>query len=148
MSTATNRNFTRNQLSTDYDFSKTFRFANSYIKGEFINDTGAEVTLKIGTVLGRKASDASLKVLKFDAADGSQFPVGVCAEEVVVAIAGAVPDLYVCNSGDINLSSIILPAGTTLDSVISDKILRDRIVSDSKGIRLVPVTQNTSFNNF
>ncbi len=56
-SSATNRNLTRNQLSTDYNYQKVFRFANSYIQADYTNDTGDEVTVEVGTVMGRKSAN-------------------------------------------------------------------------------------------
>lgn len=148
MSDAVNVNFTRNQLSTTYDFSKTFRFANSYIQGVYTNDTGVEVVLKVGTVMGRISASSKFKILAFDAVDGSQFPVGVCAEDITVAIGATVDCLNLVNGGEVREGALIFAAGTTLLSVIDGKILRDRIVSDTKGIRIVPVLQNTVANNF
>ena len=147
-SSATNRNFTRNQLSTDYDFAKVFRFANSYIQANYSNDTGNEVELKVGTVMGRKHADGLVIPLVATADDGSQFPIGVCAEDVTVADGGTVNDLNIVNDGDIRESGLVLPDGTTLDSVIDNRRLRDRLVADTKGLRLVEVQENTKFNNY
>lgn len=148
MSDAVNVNFTRNQLSTTYDFSKAFRFANSYIQGIYTNDTGVEVVLKVGMVMGRISASAKFKILAFDAIDDSQFPVGICAEDITVAIGATVDCLNLVNGGEVREGALVFPVGTSLLSVIDGRILRDRIVSDTKGIRIVDVLQNTTPNNF
>ena len=78
--------------------------------------------------------------------DGAQYPVGVLAETITLAI-GAEANINYCISGTVNESMVILAAGDTLDTVIEYKRIRDRIKSDTKGIRLEAVTDDTFYDN-
>lgn len=78
--------------------------------------------------------------------DGAQYPVGVLAEEITLA-NGAEATINYCIAGTVNESMIVLAAADTLDTVIEYKRIRDRIKSDTKGIRLEAVSEDTFFDN-
>ena len=78
--------------------------------------------------------------------DGAQYPVGILAETITLA-NGAEANINYCISGTVNESMVILAAGDTLDTVIEHKRIRDRIKSDTKGIRLGAVTEGTFTDN-
>ena len=148
MSTGVTRIQTSNQLVTDYDTQKIFRFNTEIVtKGNYTNPTGVEVTLPIGTVFGRISATGLLLPLATDAVDGSEFPVGILAEGFIVAIAGTLTDVPLVDIGDVVESLIVLPAGDTLEDIISGKRLKDRIMSDTRGINLITSIQNSKFDN-
>lgn len=144
--TGTPRNITRNQIYTDYNFEKAFIFDNEFIRGQYTNSTGSEVTLSIGRVMGRISASGLFLPLVSTASDGSQFPVGILAENVTVA-NNATVNINICVKGDVNQNVLSFASSETLDTVISGRRLRDRIAADTQGIRIVPTVENTRFDN-
>lgn len=143
-STGTVRNATRNQITADYNFEKAFIFDNKFITGEYNNASGSEVTLTLGQLLGRVSATGRLVPLVATATDGSQNVVGILADTITVPDATTVT-INVCTFGEVNERVLSLETGTTLDSVIAGRRLRDLIAD--KGIHLVPTTENTGFDN-
>lgn len=137
---------TGNVAIVQMDFSRIFIFDNRYAKADYTNSTGATVTLAAGTLMGRISATQKLLPHVSSAVDGSQFPVGVLAEDYVVA-NGATQELAFCNYGDVVESAVILGGADTLATVISSRSIRDRIASDTVGIRLVPSVENTIADN-
>lgn len=135
------------QRTTNYNTAKIFVFDNRYTTGTYTNDTYDEVTLAAGTIMGRHAASDELKPLDASASDGTQFPVGILKEETVVA-DGDVVTLTICVSGDVEESLLTFPtSGDDMNTVVSSKTLRDRIGSDTVGIKLVAGTENTILDN-
>lgn len=134
---------TNNQLITNYDTTKIFVWNNEYETGTFV--AGAYDDVVPGTVVGRIAASAKLVPLDSSASDGSQFPVGILVDQVA---AGDERTATICIAGDVNEGSIVFYNGTdTLSTVVSSRILRDRIAADTKGIRIVPTTELSEFDN-
>jgi|TARA_R110001599_G_scaffold349527_1_gene577986 hypothetical protein len=136
-----------NQLFTNYDVSKIFVWDNHYIIGEMKNSSASEVTVAVGTVVGRIHATGKINPLTSTATDGSKWPVGILADEYTIA-AGATINVGVCVSGGVVQDKIVLVlAGDTLDTVIDTRQLRDRIASDTLGVRLVPSTELSGTDN-
>ena len=55
--------------------------------------------------------------------------------------------LHLAVSGDIAAEQVILQGSDTLSTVISGKQIRDRISSDTVGIRLIASTDLTNYDN-
>lgn len=146
MSDLTTRNETSNHLTADSDRSKTFIFDNEFEAGTLLNSSGGEKTFEVGTLLGRISASNKLIPLASAAADGSQYPVGILAEEVTLADA-AEATVNFCIAGDVNASKLILDGSDTLATAISGRTINDRIKGDTKGVRLVTVTDNTFTDN-
>jgi hypothetical protein len=81
-----------------------------------------------------------------DASDGSQFPVGIVADEVTVD-EGDTANLSLCVCGEVDANGLVFVSGTTLATVISAKTVEDRIASDTVGIHLVTSTDITAYDN-
>lgn len=142
-----NNTFSNSNFSiTNYDTSKMFVGENSWAQGEFTNSTYDDVTLVQGTLLGRVASTGEIVVCTSAASDGSQFPVGVLANNVVVA-AGDTQTLTYCIAGEVIESKIVFDGSDTLATVVSSRTFRDRIASDTAGIVLVATQELTDFDN-
>lgn len=137
----------QSQLFVNYAYDDVFLRDNEFHSANYTNSTGSAVTLNIGTVLGRISATGLLLPLQSTATDGSQFPVGILAQQVTVADAATVTLNY-CVQGDVSESNIELTrSGDTLDTVVSDRRIRDRIASDTIGINLVTAVENTRFDN-
>lgn len=146
MSAQTVRNNTGNQLTVDTDRSKIFLWRNRYDNADYTNASGGSVTLAAGTLLGRISATGKVIPLASAAADGSQFPVGILADDYIVA-NGATISLAFCVSGDVATEKVVLAGADTLDTVISSRRIRDRIAADTVGIKLVATSEMTDFDN-
>lgn len=142
---------TSNQAFITTDLSKIFIWNNRYNSGtfEYSNlSSGDDVTVVAGTVLGRVASTGVLVVLDPAASDGSQYPVGILAQDVAILYGEEYSgEVDFCVAGDVAQEMVALPEGYDLDSVISAKTIADRIGSDTVGIKLVAGTENTENDN-
>lgn len=137
---------TGQQAIIEYDLNKIFIWENRYVKANYTNSTYASVTMLAGTVMGRVSATGKIIPLVSTASDGSQFPVGILAENVTVE-AGDTEELTICNYGDVVEDKIILSGSETLETVVSSRRLRDRIAADTAGIRIVTSTENTKSDN-
>lgn len=150
MSSQTVRNATSNFLTVDTNRAKVFIGNNKLEVATLINATAGELTYPIGTVLGRVAdglaNNGKVVPMASAATDGSQYPVGVLAEEVTLG-AGAEISINMCTDGDVDIAAIILDGTDTLDTPVESKLIRDRIKSDTMGINLVTVNELTFTDN-
>lgn len=146
MSEVTTTTNTNNQLTNNYDYSKIFLFGNKYESGSIDNGGGTDVELSAGQVVGRIAATNKLAVMASAAVDGSQFPVGVLAENVIVPAGGSL-DIPICVFGEVAEEKIILDGSDTLETVVDLKTYRDRIKSDTMGITLIASDSMTKFDN-
>lgn len=135
-----------NFVITNYDTSKLFLRDTRFEVMSYTNSTGVEVTLPAGLILGRIAATEKVLPLVKAATNGSQYPVGILAQNKTVA-NGVTVNLNVCIKGELDKDLIILPASTDFDDVIEAKTLADRIKSDTLGILLVQGQELTSFDN-
>lgn len=131
----------------DYDLREIFVRDNLFEEGEFLNDTGALASFAAGTLLGRLSGTGQLVVLESAAADGSQFPVGVLAEPITDLADAGTQVVSMCINGDVAEDFLVLQGGDTLDTVIADRQIRDRIKADTLGVRLVAGDELTDFDN-
>lgn len=134
------------QLFINTDLSKIFLWQNRHDKGSFNNATYDPLVMKAGTLLGRVATTQSLKICSSAETDGSQFPVGVLSEDITIE-EGDVVDVSFCVSGDVAEEQVILHNADTMNTVISSRSMRDRIASDTVGIKLVQSDEMTAFDN-
>lgn len=139
---------TANQLTSITDNSKIFLGDNNSFTGTYTNGTGSDVTLKSGTVIGRISATQALAILASASSDGSQLPVGVLRLDCDVVVAdGESKTLTIVNSGKINEGNLVFNGTDTLATVVSSRSLRDRLIADTQGIKLVAVAQNSRADN-
>lgn len=134
-----------NSAIINTDVSKTFIWNPRSEDADF-TDSGSGITLKVGTVMGRISASGKILVLKSAAVDGSEIPVGILMQEVVVA-ASATVNLTFAVSGDVAEEKLIFDGSDDLDTVVDGRQLRDRIAADTVGIKLVKGTELTGFDN-
>jgi len=147
MSTVNQRLNTPSQATTDYDLSKIFILNNRYENDNWVNNSNYDpLTLKIGTLMGRVAATNVLVPLDASKLDGSQFPVGILAQDITLS-AGATDQVAICVSGDVAQEKVIFWTGNNMSTVVAGRTLHDRIGSDTVGIKLVPGTEMTDFDN-
>lgn len=149
MSEVTRRNLGANLAAFDYNYDKLFRFNNSTIEGEYTNSSGSEVTLELGTLMGRNNTSGKFELFDSQTATSYQGTVGVLAEEWTVG-DGETVTITLVNSGDIRRSGIVLTGDSgsdTLDTVVDGNTIEDIIIIRTKGVRLVDRTENTKADN-
>lgn len=147
MSEVTTNVNTNNMLSNNYDYSKIFLFGNKYTTGtSATNVSGSDVTLNAGQVMGRIAATGVLVPMTSGAVDGSQFPVGILAETIIIPDTQSV-ELPICIVGEVAEEKIIFDGADTFDTIVDLKTYRDRIASDTAGIVIVPGTELTKHDN-
>lgn len=132
------------QMTITTDLSKIFLWNNRYDQADYT--AGADITLPAGTLLGRIHATGKVVPLASAATDGSQFPVGILAQDTFVA-NGATVSLTYCVAGDVAADKVIYDGTDTGETVVSAKRLKDRIASDTVGIKLVNSTSNSDFDN-
>lgn len=149
MSSASIRINTGQQITTDYDLSKIFLWNNRYENDSYVNNSGySTIDLLAGTVMGRIASTGVLVPCLASAVDGSQFPIGILAQDVIGLPSGSTKQCAICVAGDVAAGKVIFKYGDNLETVVSGRRFRDRIQSDSVGIKLVfNSTEMTDFDN-
>lgn len=144
-STSTTVLQTGNQLYVNYSYDKIFIGKNTFENAEF-TATGGDATIEMGTLMGRISATGKVIPLAVGATDGSQYPVGIAAAKYVVAEDDTVT-ISICVSGEVESSLITFNASEDLDSVVSGRQLRDRIASDTLGIKLRTSTELSVADN-
>lgn len=136
------------QAITNYDLSKIFIGHNRYQEKESVNNSGYDpITILQGTVMGRLAFDGSLVPWSSTALDGSQYPVGILAKGLEVDASDSA-NVTICDMGDVVEGKVVcywVANGQSLDSLVSGRRLRDHLAA--QGIKLVPVTEMTAYDN-
>lgn len=135
MAEVTGTSYSGGMRVTNYSNEHLLIFGNEFESADFENTDAYEATLALGTVMGRIAATGKVVPVDSSASDGSQFPVGVLASDYVVE-SGDTISVRMVVAGEINGNMLVFPNGETLDTVISSKQMRDRIASDTVGIKL------------
>lgn len=130
------------------DLSRIFVRENRYEYGNYVNNsTYNPITLLAGTLMGRISASGILVPLKSDAGDGSQFPVGILAKDMIID-SGANDEAPICVAGDVVKDKVIFTKiGDAMETVVSSRRLSDRIAADTVGIKLVSNTEMSAYDN-
>lgn len=150
MSKFTQGTNTNKQSTGFYDTSKVFIGRNRFdnFQALFNIDQYADNVLE-GTVFGRVASSGKVVPLSPLASDGSQIPIGILLGDINV-LSGTNYDgqVTLCVAGDVAEEKVLFADSvTTLDTIVNNRRLRDRIGSDTVGIKLQPGTELTEKDN-
>jgi hypothetical protein len=135
-----------NQITTNIDQSNIFVFNNRYETADYTNSTYDDVEILAGTLMGRVSATQEIVPLDSSASDGSQYPVGILAQDTTIE-GGDTVSLTICVAGDVVEDKVILADGDTMATVISGRSIRDRIGADTVGIKLVGSDQMTAYDN-
>jgi hypothetical protein len=138
---------TGQQAIINTDTSKVFLWGNRYQQALCTNDTYEDGALTAGTLMGKVSATGEIKPLVANASDGSQYPIGILAQDITLD-AGEQKTLSYCVLGDVNKSKVIfMGSGDDFDTVVDGRTLYDRIGADTVGINLVESTEMTAFDN-
>jgi hypothetical protein len=136
------------QAIINTDLSKIFVWNNRYESALFNNPAYDPVTIPAGTLMGRVAATGWIKEFSASASDGTQFVVGVLADDYTVE-DGELKTVVICTAGDVVESQIILQSPDTMNTTVTGRSrrVRDCIASDPVGIKLVGGTEHTYYDN-
>lgn len=134
------------QSITNTNTEKIFVFKNRYDNFEYNNDTYVDVNLYCGQLMGEIAATRKIVPVDTGASDGSQNPVGVLANDHTVD-AGTTKVVALCVSGDVVELLIRLDPDQNLNDVIDGRTLRQRIGTDTVGIKLVGNNDHSGYDN-
>lgn len=139
------RDNTRNQSTLDIQHNRIFIGDNGYENAVLLNDTGAELTLKPGTLVLRDPAVAGQVIPAVIGATLANV-IGVIAtdEDNVMAIAGTLAINY-CSTGKVDETKLVLPGATTLDTVVAGKSVRDHL--NALSLELAATIDNTKYDN-
>ncbi len=134
------------QAIINQDVSKIFVLNNRYRNDNYINNSSYDpITIPAGTLMGRVHASGKLAPLNTAASDGSQFPVGVLAQDLIID-AGDTVLASICDQGDVEESKIIFyTPNQGLETVVSSRRMRDHV--EAQGIKLVTSTEMTGYDN-
>lgn len=145
MSSVNQRLNTGQQATTDYDLSKIFLLDNRYESDSYVNNSGyATLTLLAGTVMGRIAGTNTLAPTISGYGDGSQFPIGVLAQDVTL-LAGQSKQVSICIRGDVAANKLIFLGGDNLNTVIAGRTMKDYLQQYGPLVRTS--TEMTEYDN-
>lgn len=134
------------QAIINTDLKKIFVLNNRYASGSYTNSVYDPETLYAGQLMGRVSATQKLVKLFSGSTDGSQYPVGILAQDIQVE-EGSTVTLSICVAGDVEESKILFETNDNLSTVISGRSIRDRIAADTVGIKLVSSTEMTAYDN-
>ena len=154
---------TGSQSITNYDLTKVFIGNNRYAHASFKNTTDATVTIPFGTLMGKVTknnSDSGATPPVVDAnvigyllpcasgnVNGEGNPVGILAQDLVVAAGATVTNVRYCLQGDFDLSFLVLNGSDTLDTVVSGSVAINELILSQTGLFGINVQQMTKFDN-
>lgn len=136
-----------NFLHVDYDKSKLVLFGGRFDKADFRNNTGAQATFEIGTILGRENTTGQLVPLDLsNALLGEDHVAGVLNRRLVdVADAGVVEDVSFLIGGDVTASKVSLVADSITDANSAGLTIEADL--QRVGVKLVEVNELYDFDN-
>lgn len=142
------------QTITNYDLSKIFVFQNRYETRQLVNSEYNPMTLLAGTVMGAIKGTGTSTALPTlfpctaSATDGSQYPVGILAADILIQ-DGTTVSVPICTLGDVVKNKIIFwnAPTDTFSSVPSggNRAMYDEIAG--LGIKIVDNTENDYVDN-
>lgn len=135
-----------NRAHVSTDTSKIFLWNNRYDNESYVNNSFYNpIVLPAGTVMGRVAATRRLVPYQGGASDGSQFPIGVLADDYTVD-SGKNVQVSLCIAGDVNQDELnFYYVGTGLNNVVSSRTVADWLLL--VGINLVQSTEMSAPDN-
>lgn len=144
MATVNERVATSTQTKTDIDLADIFVKIGEVELGGITSATA--VDLAKGTMISRIPTTGKFAIMKSASEDGTQYPVGVLAEDVSLE-AATEKNINVVKSGIVDASGLVFNGADTIASVVDSRQYLDLIPSMTVGIELVSIDQLTNFDN-
>ena len=142
-------------LTQQYNYSVLFPWnPRSQQAWEAIaNTTSSDVTIQMGTILGRIDATGLLTPMQSTATDGSQKPFGVLMQTTVIPALSTGTNVTVLIQGDVVANGLIFArTGDSLTTNITYTTSGDIIgtigdILTAKGLLPIPSAENTFFDN-
>jgi hypothetical protein len=134
------------QLQVQTSLAKLFPFDKKLKQYAYTNSTYDPIDLPAGTVMGVIAATGYVVPMTSGATDGSQFPMGILAEDYTIDEGQSI-NMAVMVQGQVRQDMLILQGSDTLSTVVSSRRIFERIGSDSCGILIISATNCTAFDN-
>jgi hypothetical protein len=134
------------QLQVNTNLAKLFPYEKEFKQYNLTNSGYDPVTYPAGTVMGVISATGQVIPLKSGAADGSQFPVGVLAQDYTIE-DGATASVAICVSGWVRADMLVFDGSDTVATIVSGRRLFERIGGDTVGILLITPSNCTTFDN-
>ncbi len=137
---------TGQQAIINTDLSKIFILNNRYKKDVYVNNSTYDpITLLAGTVMGRVTATNIFVPFRAAASDGSQYPVGVLAQDIILA-GGATENATICTFGDVAQEKLLFQtSGDGIHSIAASRRVEDWL--RAQGINPVVGTEMTGYDN-
>jgi hypothetical protein len=137
-------------LITNYDNSQIFLGDNFFTDADYTNNTGSTVNLSKGRLMGRTLATNQILEQVSAATDGSEFPMGILAEDISVA-AGDTVTTTICTGGDVNAEKLIQNGAETLATIVRTASTGGGTVGDlirrNTTINLIASRQLSAYDN-
>lgn len=135
------------QLQVQTNLAKLFPFEKEFRQyAGAVNSTYNPITYPAGTVMGVIATTGIAVPMTSGASDGSQYPIGILAEDYTVDEGQSV-NIAIMVRGRVRQDMLILQGSDTLSTVVGSRRIFERIGSDSVGILIIGATNCTNFDN-
>lgn len=135
------------QIQVNTNLAKLFPYGSENRQlYAYTNSTYIQAILLAGTVMGVVATTGQVKPMTSAAVDGSQFPIGILAQDYTVE-AGDEMNVSIMVKGSVRRDMILLQGSDTLSTVVSSRRIFERIGSDSVGILIVTAISCTNYDN-
>ncbi len=146
MASQTIQNAGNNMLIVKTDVAKIFLRDNRYQTGNNLNNSSySPMVLRAGTLMGRISATGFLAPMYAPGADGTQFPVGVLANDYSIAV-GETKVVTIVDFGDVAEDQLVFFwSGQTLNTVVSSRMVRDYL--QAQGIKLITSIEMTRDDN-
>ena len=140
---------TDRQLFTNTDLANLVVWNPRTDKETLRNETGSEVTLEAGLILGRKTSGTHAgKLAPYDSTDteGANVPVYILGQTVTIAANSDASNVMVYLAGDVNTSKLIFSNGSDdLTTIAGGVMVKDAL--NSGQFVLKNVTELSEYDN-
>lgn len=137
------------QAIQNTDRSKIFiGRSQRYERMIYANSAYDDISVLAGTPVGRVASTGWIKAVASGAADGSQLPIGIVAEDVTIPGQSNTELVLILTEGDVVSSKVLWQGTDTAETSVTAGVARRlkdwlRVI----GINLRTVTENSKLDN-
>lgn len=138
---------TASQLFINNDSSQVF-IGNTFTRRSesVTNSTYDDITIAVGTVMGRVTASSIMIPFKSDAVDGSQIPRGLMNNTVIIP-AGEQVELPIVISGEVATNKLVFAkSGDAITTIVGSLGLVQDLLG-AIGIKLVNTRENTQYDN-
>lgn len=138
---------TGSQLFINNDSSQTFIGNQFTRRSEYVNNSlYDDVTIAVGTVMGRVSATGEVVPMESDASDGSQYPIGLMNNTVIIP-GGETVELPIVIMGEVAQNKIVFAKdGDSLTTTVGIHQVQDWL--GLCGIKVIASREMTDYDNY